>query len=163
MEKVGEFSLPSLRKECLAWLASTPSSQPSGVNNPSAIGDADRAFTTAILQGDDSEAGPEQKRESAIAKLDELLRQKLAISFIPTGEYTPVALMGALATLRESCAQNMVTSTSAVGEKTKGTLYLCSAELFHVHAYNHNPGERFFIVLLGVNKSLELPPPSPEN
>ena len=83
-------------------------------------------------------------RESVIANLDELLRQKLAI--IPATQriikYTASGLMAAVEDVRKSCAQSM-TSTSAVGEKNPvaavrdkkkhGTLYLCSAELFLGH------------------------------
>ena len=81
----------------------------------------------------------------------EPFRQKLAISCMPLvgpGETTPAAFMASLTTLRESFrAQNMVTSTSAVGE-LKGTLFLCSAELFLGHAYIHFPGERFLLSYL---------------
>ena len=138
-DKVGGFSLPLLRKECLAWFESTLS-RPSGVNNQSAIGDEDHAFATAILQGDDFEV--EQKRNSVIAKLDELLRKKTAISFIPNSQYTGLAFTRALAGVRQSCAEILKKNNKVMTSTSKeGTLFLCSAELFLGHGQIHHPGQ----------------------
>ena len=165
-EKVAGFSFPSLRKECIAWFEST-TSRPSGVNTPSAIGDEDVAITTTISQGSDLEV--EQKRNSVVAKLGELLRKKTTITAIPSGSLdSPPLLTKLLADAKlfsESENDTVPSSTSAVGEKTpgakmtsttsdvkEGTLYLASADLFLGHWLTHTPGERFLIVLFPVTK-----------
>ena len=117
-----EDRLPLLRKACLVWIESMGRA-------------SSQVLKPAVELG----------RESVIANLDVLLRQKLAI--IPATqritEYTACGLMAAVEDVRKSCAQSM-TSTSAVGEKNPvaavrdnakqhGTLYLCSAELFLGH------------------------------
>ena len=109
-------------------------------------------------------------RESVIANLDELLRQKLAI--IPATqriiEYTASGLMAAVEDVRKSCAQSM-TSTSAVGEKNpvaavrdKKKTWHSLSMLSRVISWSYCLCRRsVFIVILGVNKFLELPTPFP--
>ena len=75
-EQVAGISVPLLRGACIQWIEHTQS-QPTGADDASAIGEVDRTLTAAIPHGEAFDE--EEKRVTTIARLNQLLGQKIVI------------------------------------------------------------------------------------
>ena len=71
-EQVAGISVPLLRGACIQWIE-----QPTGADDASAIGEVDRTLTAAIPHGEAFDE--EEKRVTTIARLNQLLGQKIVI------------------------------------------------------------------------------------
>ena len=96
--KVGGLYLPLLRDACGAWVESTLS-QPSGVGvDKSAIGDEDKAFSTACNTNDSSFA---DKRRQTVTALEELFHTKVMLTSFSGNRFDQVTMMRVLQQCRE--------------------------------------------------------------
>ena len=131
-----------------------------GADPTSAIDDVDHILTAANKGNEEFAA--EEAREKTIARLKQLLGEKVVMMNIEGSDYTGLSLTVALKALRRLIPDPADTSGSAVGEKNKqdltsgvkhqaqGTMFLLCAELFPQHVQQHSP-EAFRGVIGGIS------------